>query len=110
MYNDVAYLIRETYDLDNFGNQIPAQELSEVFCKVKSVGMREFYAAAVTDIKPELTVIIPDEWDYNGETLMQIEGITEPDGITLTTFNIARTYRKGRTLEVTLERRMSQNG
>lgn len=101
MYNDVAYLVPETVTKDeNFNPIIKKGEPRMVYVKPKSVGMREFYAAATTDFHPDLVLVLADYLDYDGEKL--IEYNDKP-------FNIVRTYRNGLELELTLEERIATN-
>jgi hypothetical protein len=85
--NEVATLIKREYG--------KADELREVFCGVRSIGMKEFYSANSTDFRPELKLILADYLDYDDETLVDFNGVR---------YRILRTYRVGQELELTLER------
>lgn len=67
----------------------------DVFCGLRSVGYREFYAAQATDYQPELTFILADYLDYSGETLVKHEGKL---------YRVIRVYRAGQALEITVGR------
>ena len=65
----------------------------DVFCTVKSVGQQEAYLAMGQGLNPELKVILPHDFEYEGEGLCELDGvryeilrtyITEADGIELT--------------------------
>ena len=98
MYNEVIKLITEhDSPVDKYGNDDPTYTAREVFADVRSIGMREFYNAAQTDYKPECTAVLADYRDYNGEKLVKWNGDI---------YHLIRTYRNGRQLELTLERRI----
>lgn len=84
---EVATLIKREYGKDDI--------LREVFCGVRSIGMKEFYSSHSTDFRPELKLVLADYLDYNGETLADFNGER---------YRILRTYRVGQELELTLER------
>lgn len=74
---DVAVLIKaippeEETNAGGFPN--PATEQSRsVFCNKKSVGYSEFYKASQAGYKAELKIDLHTQ-DYEGETLVEIEG------------------------------------
>lgn len=72
----------------------PEETRREVFARVDSIGMREFYAASSTDFHPEAKFVLVDYLDYDGEALVIYDG--HP-------FRVLRTYRKGQELELTVE-------
>lgn len=72
-----------------------------VFCGFRSIGMKEFYSANGTDFRPELKLVLADYLDYNGETLVDYNGLR---------YRILRTYRSGQELELTLERASAEDG
>ena len=84
---EVAVLIKREYGREDV--------LREVFCGVRSIGMKEFYSANSTDFRPELKLVLADYLDYNDETLADFNGVR---------YRILRTYRAGQELELTLER------
>lgn len=88
--NEVAILIKRSYD-----GAERVETSREVFCGVRSVGMREFYSANSTDFRPELKLVLADYLDYDDETLVDYDGKR---------YRILRTYRNGQELELTLER------
>lgn len=62
----------------------------------RSVGQREYYAAATTDFKPELTLVLADYYDYNDEQIVEYSGRL---------YSVIRTYINRDRLEIVLERR-----
>ena len=51
-----------------------SSEPREVFCEVRSIGMREFYQANATDFHPEIKFVLADYLEYQGETLVRYDG------------------------------------
>lgn len=90
---DVAVLIKREYGKEDVKR--------EVFCGFRSIGLREFYAASTTDFHPELTLVLADYSDYNGETLVDYDGQR---------YRVIRTFRNGQELELTLERAPQEEG
>ena len=76
-------------------------EPRDVFCGVKSIGMREFYQANATDFHPEIKFVLADHLDYQGETLAKHDGQL---------YRILRTYRTGQALELTAEKAPVEDG
>ena len=67
MYNGVLTLVKESYSTNDFGDQVAAVLTREVFCEVKSVGMKEKYQAQAIGLLPELTFVLPDLYEYDDE-------------------------------------------
>lgn len=97
MYNEAIKLVRETFRVDDYGNEIPRQSTRCVFGKIKSIGMSEFYNAAQTEYKPECTIILADYRDYDNEQLIIWNDQK---------YRPIRTYRNGKQLEIVVERRI----
>ena len=77
----------------------PKETKRTVFCTVKSIGQQEAYLAMGQGLNPELKVIVPHDFEYEGERLCELGGvrydilrtyITETDGIELTLQRVAR--------------------
>ena len=77
----------------------PAESSREVFCTVKSIGQTEAYLAMGQGLNPELKLLVPHDFEYEGERLCEVDGvryeilrtyITETDGIELTLQRVAR--------------------
>ena len=85
--HEVITLIKREYGKDDITR--------EVFCGVRSVGQKEFYAAHGTEFRPELKLILADYLDYEGETLVEYDGQR---------YRVLRSYRSGQELELTVER------
>lgn len=67
----------------------------DVFCRVASIGMREFYEASARDFCPEVKFILADYLEYADEELVQHDGQY---------YRVLRTYRDGQELELTVTR------
>ena len=77
----------------------PDETRREVFCTVKSIGQTEAYQAMGIGLNPELKVILPHDFEYEGEGVCELDGVrydilrtyvTETDGIELTLQRTAR--------------------
>lgn len=88
--DEVLTLIKRTWN-----GAVREETTRDVFCELRSIGMREFYEANAKDFHPEAKFILADYLDYDGETLCQHNG---------TLYRILRTYRIGMALEITVER------
>ena len=74
-FDDVCALISTEVITDEIGQQIKsAEELTEIFCNVKSASSNEFYRAASNDIKAE-KVIETDKENYSGQQVVVHESI-----------------------------------
>lgn len=101
MYNDIAYLCSETVTQDDAGNIERALSKKEVDVKPESVGMREFYQASTAGLKADLRLIIPDEYDYDGEKIVEYNG-----GL----YDVTRSYINRGRVELTLTARIGRKG
>lgn len=92
--NEVLTLIKRAPGLDANGDPVAIETRRDVFARMDSIGMREFYAADSTDFHPEAKFVLADYLDYDGETLVIHDD--HP-------FRVLRTYRNGQELELTVE-------
>lgn len=74
---------------------IGAEGSRDVFCRVRSVGMKEFYEASARDFYPELVFVLADYLDYSAEQLCKHDGQL---------YRVLRTYRSGQELEIVVTR------
>lgn len=98
MYDSIAYLLKEKESFDEYGNTIAKTEETEVYVEEKSIGMREFYHAAVADLKPNLTLVLADVDDYDNQKLIRYDDVI---------YSVLRHYRNGHTLELVLQERLA---
>ena len=70
---------------------IGAEGSRDVFCRVRSVGMKEFYEASARDFHPELVFVLADYLDYSAEQQCRHIGQL---------YHVLRTYRSGQELEI----------
>ena len=77
----------------------PSETKRTVYCTLKSIGQQEAYLAMGQGLNPELKVIIPHDFEYQGERLCELDNvrydilrtyITETDGIELTLQRVVR--------------------
>jgi len=85
MYNDVITLMSITHTQDAIGDMVEVITETEVFAEVKSIGMREKYEALGVGLKPELTFVIADYYDYSDQEFIKYES---------SRYTVLRTYRK----------------
>lgn len=80
--NGVVTLIAESPDAHGvFDTYTPTER--QVFCTVKSAGLRDIMAAGGLGLKPEIILRLPHDFEYQGERLCRYAG---------TEYNIDRTY------------------
>lgn len=90
--DDVIQLIRTTQTIDAYGDTVMKETARQVFCRVASVGAKEFYQAAAIGLQPETKFVLADYLDYEGEKLVKHNGCT---------YHVLRIYRDGQALELT---------
>lgn len=96
--NDILTLIRQTQTVDEYGDLVSQESTRQVFCKVSSIGQKEFYQAQAVGLQPEVKFVLADYLDYNDETLVEHNG---------TRYRVLRTYRSGQELELTVYREVN---
>ena len=99
--NDILTLIQQTQTVDDYGDTVTAETSRQVFCKVGSIGQKEFYQAHAVGLQPEVKFILADHLDYNNESLVEHNG---------TRYRVLRTYRAGQELELTVYREVNTHG
>ena len=72
-----------------------------VFCRIRSVGVKEAYAAMEVGRNPEIIADIPEGSMYSGENFAVFGG---------NRFRVLRSYIKGSRTELTLERTRDLDG
>lgn len=72
-----------------------------VFCRLASIGMKEFYEASARDFYPEMKFILADHLDYSNEQLVEYDGRR---------YRVLRTYRTGQELEIVVTRASVEEG
>jgi SPP1 family predicted phage head-tail adaptor len=90
MWKDVAELLTKTEFTDDGGNLSYTTTSKTVFCKVQSIKASEFYQAASTNLKPELTIVIRNS-EYSSEESLIFNDIA---------YRILRTFIKGENIEL----------
>lgn len=85
MFNDVITLLKITETVNDIGDMVATIARKEVFVQVKSIGMKETYEAMSVGLKPELTFILADYYDYDKQEDIEYES---------NRYKVLRTYRK----------------
>ena len=98
--NDIAYLCTAEIVKDEVGNEDEVLTKKQVFANAKSVGYREFYAAATADIKPDMILELSDYLDYSQEKTVEFKGQL---------YDVIRAYQKGMRMELTLTTRLGDD-
>lgn len=87
-----AYLIRETYDIDDIGQHIPIEESIEILCHIESIGQSEFFAAGQNGINSDIK-IVTQAVNYSNEEIIEYNGER---------YGIYRTFRRNNSDEIEL--------
>ncbi len=90
--NEILTLIQQTRGVDDYGDQVSTETTRTVFCKVGSIGQKEFYQAHAVGLQPEIKFVLADYLDYEGEALVEYDSQR---------YHVLRTYRTGQELELT---------
>jgi len=99
-YDYELILIKQSYQEDEWGNQVPVETRKPVLCNIKSIGRNEFYNAAMTGLKPSIIFVIHG-YEYEGEQEVEFEGEI---------YKVIRTYATGfEEIELTCEK-VAANG
>lgn len=96
--NEVLTLITVVNGVDEYGDPATTETSREVFCRLASIGQKEFYQAQAVGLQPELKFILADYLDYAGETLVEYDGQR---------YRVLRTYRDGLELELIVYREVN---
>lgn len=71
-YDYELTLIGYETEYDEIGQEINVPVERKILCGIKSIVRNEFYAAAQTGLKPEITFIVHN-FEYNGEKEVEFE-------------------------------------
>lgn len=96
--NDLILLVHEIRTTDEYGDQAVTYTSREVFCRIKSIGQKEFYQAQAVGMQPEIKFVLADCLDYENEPIVEYEGDR---------YRILRTYRTGQELELVCYREVN---
>ena len=96
--NDILTLIQQTKGVDEYGDPTISETRRDVFCRLASIGQKEFYQAHAVGLQPELKFVLSDYLDYNGESLVEHDGQK---------YRVLRTYRTGTELELVVYREVN---
>ncbi len=90
--NELIKLITVTEATDDYGDQTPTEMSAERLAEIKSIGQSEFYQANASGLKPEIKFVIADYLDYDGQKIIEYEGVR---------YRVLRTFQTGKALEIT---------
>ena len=93
----IVYLITETPEAKGILDQ-PTEKRRKTYCEEKSLSMSETYQARASGFSPNIRLVLPQDFEYRGETLCDYKGER---------YKIIRDYRDEKTgdsTELTLER------
>jgi SPP1 family predicted phage head-tail adaptor len=96
--NDILTLIQQTQGVDEYGDPAITESRRDVFCRLASIGQKEFYQAHAVGLQPELKFVLSDYLDYSGETLVEYDGQK---------YRVLRTYRTGNEMELVVYREVN---
>lgn len=97
--NEILTLITTINSVDEYGDPSITETRRDVFCRLASIGQKEFYQAHAVGLQPELKFILADYLEYSGESLVEYNGQR---------FRVLRTYRTGQELELVCYREVNQ--
>lgn len=96
--NDILTLITTTNGVDEYGDPAVIETRRDVFCRLASIGQKEFYQAHAVGLQPEVKFVLTDYLDHRGESLVEHEGQR---------YRVLRTYRAGYELELVCYREVN---
>lgn len=96
--NDILVLISTVNGVDEYGDPAVTEVSREVFCRLASIGQKEFYQAHAVGLQPEIKFVLADYLDYSGESLVEHEGQR---------YRVLRTYRDGQEIELVCYREVN---
>lgn len=98
--DSVIKLIAQSKAQDKYGVWRPTETIRQIYCNVNSISMSEFYEAGRNGLNPQYRFLV-FQGDYENETMCEYEGLR---------YSIYRTYRRGDTVELYVERKGGSNG
>ena len=93
----IVYLITESPEAAGVLDE-RTETRRKTYCEEKSLSMSEVYQARASGFSPQIRLVLPQDFEYRGETLCEYKGER---------YNIIRDYRdekNGNSTELTLER------
>jgi SPP1 family predicted phage head-tail adaptor len=102
--NEIAILVKQTRGVDEYGDPVTDDTGREVFVREKSIGQKEFYQAQAVGLQPEITLVLADYLDYEGEQYVKYTPLGQT---TEQLYRVLRTYRAGVELELVCYREVN---
>lgn len=100
--DDIIYLIRQSYQRNEYGVRVPSEDRKKVFAKVLSVTRAEFFEGGRNGLNPQFRFDVFAA-DYHEETVVEYKGKR---------YSVYRVYRDIASdyLELYVERKGGTNG
>lgn len=97
MYDTQIRLVKETVEVDAYGDQTKTETERIVFADVQSIRQSEFYQAAAVGQKPEIVFLLADYLEYEEEKKVKYRprGASEDR-----TYDVLRIFQKKETNEL----------
>lgn len=97
MYDTPIKLVKETIEVDTYGDQTKTETDRTVYADVLSIRQSEFYQAAAVGMKPEIVFLLADYLEYEEEKKVKYR----PRGaVQDRVYDVLRTYQKKETNEL----------
>lgn len=74
IYNDIITLVKETYTVSDAGDSVAAETQRDVYCTVRSVGLKRKVEAETAGLKIDLRFVIANDADYDDEKIVVHNG------------------------------------
>lgn len=99
--DDTLILYQTTYEMNEYGQDIPTNKEKKILCDRKSISRNEFFNAGRNGLNPQYMFKI-FKGEYNGESICKYNGLT---------YSIYRTYETDDDyIELYVERKGGTNG
>lgn len=95
---EVIKLIHQARTVDEYGDPSIKETGRDVFCELRSIGMKEFYQAHAVGFQPEVKFVLADYLDYNDELIVEHADQR---------YRVLRVYRTGQELELVCYREVN---
>lgn len=96
-WSEDIVLIAETFETDEYGNQVKTGTERTIQATKRSIMMSEFYEAAQAGIRPEVSFIV-HPYEYEGEQVVRYKNMN---------YSVIRLYEKNdEELEIYLQKKL----
>lgn len=95
--NELIKFVKETFTVNEYGDQVKERSERCVFAEQKSIRQSEFYQAQAVGLKPEVVFVLKDYLDYQGEEIVEHKPFNTSKWIK---YRVLRTYRDSNSIEI----------